>query len=53
MLTIFVKKIIVKMSTINYYFVFSLGQIVIFASCIVGQVAPSGLFTKYIFHALE
>ena len=37
MLTICVK-IIVNISTINYSFVLSLGQIVIFASCIVRQV---------------
>ena len=48
MLTIFVK-FRVQISTINYSFVFSLGQIVIFALCIVRQVAPSGYLQNTFF----
>ena len=50
MLTIFVK-FIVNIPIINYSFVFSLGQIVIFASCIVRQVAPSGYLQNSFFMA--
>ena len=48
MLTIFVK-FRVQISTINYSLVFSLGQIVIFASCIVRQVASSGYLQNTFF----